>query len=88
MTFEATLVEAPTSGDWVDITKSFFSQNTGVGGHGSNGQGVASFVDKTDIVLLHDNMHRGVRVKVVTADATNAVKLIACTEGENIVVSD
>lgn len=87
VTIEATMFDDPESGDWVDITKSFYSLSTGNGGHGNGGMGAASYVDKTDILTLCDGLRKSARVKVVTSDATNTVKIVVCEQGDNIQIS-
>lgn len=89
VTFEGTVVASPASGDWVDITEAMFSMNTGIGsgnGHGT-GAGAASFIDKTDIITINKLMLRGFRIKSVTSDNTNAVKIVSCAQGDNIQIS-
>lgn len=55
---------------FVDITKLCKSANTGT-------DGAASFVDKTDLVLIPPTLGLArLRIKVVTSDATNAVRLV------------
>lgn len=63
-------VEAGDGTTWVDVTKAGYSLNT-------NLRDAASFIDKTDIVNFIDLGQRYFRVKSVTADASNSVKLLA-----------
>ena len=87
VTLEACLVASPTGTDWVDVTESLFSMKTGVG-NGQTGGGATSYVDSNDILkFLNTVITRGFRVKCVTADDSNAVKIVTCVEGDNIQIS-
>jgi cellobiose-specific phosphotransferase system component IIB len=74
-TVEATLTDTDRDGGdktetWVDITKICKSANTGT-------DGAASFIDKSDILLIPPTLKIArLRIKSITADATNAVKYV------------
>ncbi len=71
VTIEASLDETDNAAteDWVDVTKSFESQL-------NKATGAASFVDKSDIILLNGALLRRVRIKSVTSDTSNAVRYV------------
>ena len=69
ITFEASN-EASGTDNFVDITESVYSRNTGV-------DSASSFVDKNDILELRNLMVARVRVKAVFADTSNALKLVS-----------
>lgn len=79
VTFEGT-IEDPATGTWIDITEAASSLLTGA-------SSFASFVDQTDIVDYDSLRLRGFRVKVVTSDNTNAVKIITAVENDVVSVS-
>jgi hypothetical protein len=75
VTIEGTLDDKDKDGkdrteSWVDITKLCKSANT-------DASGAASFVDKTDLVLIPPTLGLArCRFKVVTADASNTCRLV------------
>lgn len=62
-------VEAGDGTTWVDITKSGLSLL-------NNTSSTATYVDQTDILQFKELQLRYIRVKSVTADASNAVKYV------------
>lgn len=68
LTVEGTSQAAPAAGDWVDVTKSCKLMSTG-------NTGTASMIDVTDCFLLNGALLKRLRVKVVTSDASNAIRV-------------
>lgn len=79
VTFEGTM-DDPTTGTWVDITESGSSLLTGA-------SSAASFVDQTDIIDYDSLRLKAFRIKVVTADNTNTVRILTAVENEVVSVS-
>lgn len=65
---------------FVDITKAGYSQNT-------NTTGASSFIDATDIVDFDGINTKYFRIKSVTSDASNSVKISTRTENAAILTN-
>lgn len=81
LTFEATIEDPdrdkilPANLVWIDVTTEVFRRSTAA-------KGAASFVDVTDMLLLNVTRYRRVRIKSVTADASNAVRIVELSNDE------